>query len=621
MGGLGGIIDWSGRSPSEATLRRMGGHLGHRGPDGLGQFVEGPAAFIKTARHVQGTEAGLPWVDDDLVVLLDGRLYGYEALCRAAGRTLPSESATEALAHAWRVWGAGACQRLEGAFAIAVWDRREQVLHLVRDRQGIRPLFWARDGDRFAFASELPALLDVPWVSRELAREHMAEYLSFRVVHAPRTLLRGVAQVEPAHWVRVTPQQEQARRYWAPLYAPLSCPRPAERDVIPALQEAVVDAVRRRLAGAPESALYLSGGLGSTAIAAACRRLTRQLPTFTVSFDDDAYPEAPFAGRVARLLGHDHHDVIVGSADLARAFDDAVRAVGHPVGNPAIVLQLLLARAASEHARVVLSGDGGEELFGGRMLDRFSRYLQLAQVFHRLPSATRRLLSVGLRQSERGRLIAADPAQYGLELEIGGSHLFSAAERQALLRDPALARPTVRHEVLQPFYADLDTDPVNAALHAYQRSWLSDDSLVRFDRTANAAGIDVRFPLLDRTVVDLAASLPGAFKLRRAGASLHSRWPLMAILDGVLPTALINRPKRGMPTPLNPWLIGSGRLFLEERFDALRRDRQRLWRVEFLDDLRRRLGRDPRAGIKLWALFLLDAWQRDVLGGRPSSGG
>ncbi len=586
----------------------MAARLRHRGTSGTGSFIEGPVALAKTARRILGSEPDLPLVADDLVVMVDGRIYDHELLTRAVGHDKPVESATEAVLVCWRKWGVGLAQRLDGAFSIVVWDRRKQVVHLVRDRLGVRPLFWARKGDKLAFASELPALLEVPWVSRDLARENVSEYLSFRVVHAPRTLLRDVHQVEPGHWFRAKSDDQQTRRYWSPLYAPRNTPRPSQRDVIPALQDAVQHAVKRRLIGANPTGLYLSGGLGSTAIAAACKRLTRPLPTFTMSFDDDPFPEAPFAGRVARLLGLDHHDVLIGTPDLAGSFEDGIRALGHPIGNPAVFLQLMLARVASEHVQVVLSGDGGEELFGGRMMNRFARYLTLAKQFQKLPGPARAMLAVPLRQFERGHRVVIDPANFGLELEVGGSRLFDANGRMELFREPVLARPMVRHDVLQPFYQRLETDPVNAALHAFLRSWLGDDSLVRFDRTANAAGIDIRFPLLDQEVVKMAAALPGAFKLRRPGGSVHSRWPLMAMLDGVLPPTLINRPKRGMPTPLDPWLNGPGRLFLEERFRALKADRSGLYKPESLDQLRRDVGRKPGAGAKLWALIILDSW-------------
>jgi asparagine synthase (glutamine-hydrolysing) len=372
--------------------------------------------------------------------------------------------------------------------------------------------------------------------------------------------------------------------------------------VVEQLQAAVDGAVRKRVPRQVETGVLLSGGLGSTAIAAAARHMQLALPAFTVSFADDEFPEAPFAGRVARLLGVEHHQVTVGTSELASTFDDLVAALGQPVGHPGGLLQIPLAKAARERVRIVLSGDGGEELFGGRMLDGLGRALQGGRWIERAPALLR-------------RWIRQDPvagADRVLALGIGGADLFSATERARLLRDPALVRPEVRREVLAPFYRGLDTDPVNTALHGFLRSSLVASALTRADRTGSFSGLDVRMPLLDREVVEAAAALPGSVKLARVGGAMHTRWPLKSLLGGVLPAALLDRPKRGLPTPLGSWLAGPGRLFMEDRVRRLREDPLGLWRPEAIDELRRDATRSNAAGNRLWSLFLLDAWLRSL---------
>lgn len=594
----------------------MSDRLRARGPDGSGTFAEGPAAFAHRRKQIVANRSIQPLVTDDRVLLFDGWLVDHLELARRFGWDDPAVPDTAVVLEAWRRYGPDAVQHIEGTFAFAVWDRRNRTLHLVRDRMGTRPLYWARIGGAFAFASDVPALLEVPWVPRRLARENVAEYLSFRVVHAPRTLVEDVHQLEAAHLLTVNADEMKARRYWTPRYAPAGTRRPYdEGELVSQLQEAVEHAVARRLPTGTPAALYLSGGLGSTAIAAAARRLGRTLPSWTMGFADDPNPETPFAGRVAKLLGLDHHELVVGSADLAAAFDPGILALGHPVGNPAAFLQLLLARAVGVDSRVVLSGDGGEELFGGGMLDRIARWLRASERFARIPLPARRALAAVLNRSERGRRIATPLDRWGLELGLGGSDLLSTAERTTLLADPGLVRPDIRRQVLAPFYADIDTDPVNAVLHAFLRSWLQEESLVRADRTAAAAGLDVRFPLLDREVFRMAAALSGAAKIRRVGGSLHTRWPLRAMLDGVLPPPLVHRPKRGMPVPLDPWLAGPGRLFMDERFARVEADRSGLWSGEALMRLKREVGKVPGAGLRAWAILILDAWTTQVLRG------
>lgn len=610
MGGLAGLIRFEGPAPGDETVNAMAERLAHRGPDARGDWHEGPASLAHRCRRVRSVALTQPCVSDDLVVILDGWVYDHETLGSEVGAHAGATD-TEVLLHAWRRWQQGALSRLEGEFAVAVWDRRRKHLTLARDRMGTRPLYWCRVGQQVAFASELPALLQADWVPRQFDRRNLAEYLSFQVVHAPRTLLEGVHQVEPGAHVEHSADGQCGTTYWRPHYAPLGTPRPSDGEVVDRLQEAVTAAVQRRLPADVRAGQFLSGGLGSAAIAMASRE-GNALPGFTVSFADDPFPEAPFAGRVANLLGVELHHVVVGTAELAESFEAAVDALGHPVGHPAVLMQLALARFARGHVRIVLSGDGGEALFGGRQLDGLARDLRIASLLEHVPGPLASPLRGLLSRAGWGRRAAASVRGYALEVELGGANLFSAEERTQLLADPRWVRPTVRHDVLQPLYADLNTDPINTVLHGTLRSTLGEQALHRTDRTAAAAGLDVRFPLLDTAVVAAAAALPGSAKIRRAAGSLHTRWPLRAMLDGVLPPVLVDRPKRGLPTPLGTWLAGPGRLFMEERVQRLEEDPFELWSREAIGALRRDVKRSNAAGIRLWTLFILDSWLRTL---------
>jgi asparagine synthase (glutamine-hydrolysing) len=599
MGGLAGVIDLNHR-PDPALADVLGAALAHRGADAAGSVADGPVLFAHRGR--QGARAFVrePVVTDDLVVMMDGWLDDPEGVARELG--VPQGADVEVLAAAWRAWGAQTPVRVSGPFAAAVWSKRHRTLWLVRDRLGARPMFWTRHGARFAFASELPALFELPFVDRRFNAAHLGEYLSFQTVHAPRTLVRDVFQVEAAHVLSFDGHVVTSERYWAPRFAaPGTRSDPA--DVLVArLQGAVERAVRRDVPRGTDAALYLSGGLGSTAIAAAARELGRPLPTFTVTFTDDPNPEAPFAGRIARVLGLDHHEVVVGSAELADAFDRAVIALGHPIGNPAVLLELLLASAVAEHAKVAITGHGSDELFGGRAVSPIARDLRIARRVAHLPGV-RHLFG---RREGRPRW-TVPPERFGIENGLGGASLFSTPHRERLLRDHALVDPDVRTTVLAPVYAGVDTDPINTILHAWLRTWLVDERLPRVDRTATRAGLHPRHPLLDHEIVSIAAALPGTAKVPD-GKGLHARWPLRAMLAGVVPGALLNRPKRTMPAPLGPWLVGPGRLLLEGRLRRLRTDRLGLWRPEGIDALRAKLTTDPNAALQLWALFFLDAW-------------
>lgn len=605
MGGIAGIVHFRGPPPARADAVHLGARLAHRGPDGEGAWAEHEAAFAHRLRRVRPGRKVQPLVERDLVLLLDGWIYDHQDLVQDAGGDL---SDTEALLVAWRRWGRDALERIEGEFAFAVWERGPKRLHLVRDRLGVRPLHHAQRGDKFAFASEGGALLELTWVSREPDVRRIAEYLSFGVVHSPRTVLADVQQVEPGTCLTIDADGPRPHRYWRLRYAPPDTPRPREADVVPRLQEVVDRAVRKRVPAGVPTGLYLSGGLGSAAIGAAARHQHRALPAFTVSFADDPYPETAFAGRVAKLMGIELNEVTVRSADLAATFDEMVALLGQPIASPGVLLQLALARRARASVRVALAGDGGEELFGGRQLDGIAAELNAARRFQMLPGVVRTAVGRWWPSSDEARSLSVPIDRYALVQGLGGANLFGAEERATLLRDPALVRPAVRREVLEGWYAGLETDPVNTILHGFLRSSLTEVALVRTERTAAAMGLDVRLPLLDREVVEAAAALPGSFKLRRVAGSVHTRWPLRALLEGELPEVLVDRPKRGLPGPPGGWLANAGRLFLEDRCARLKRDPRGLWRGEAIDELKRSVSRSNAAENRLWTLFALDSF-------------
>lgn len=384
---------------------------------------------------------------------------------------------------------------------------------------------------------------------------------------------------------------------------------------MPALHEALERSVRRRLAGDRAVGVYLSGGVGSTVIVAAARAASRSLRTFTVAFADEPFPESPFAGRVATLLGMDHETVVVGSAEVAQSFDDAVHAASLPIGNVALVLQHLLARAASAHVEAVLTGDGTDQLFGGTMLSGPAQQIRAAQRFHALPWPLRRPLRRVLKHVEAARPWLVDPEALPRREGVGGARVFDPRTRRMLLLDELLVRTNVREEVLGPYYDEVDTDVLNRVLHAFWRSTLLGETLPRVEATAAAAGLGLELPLVDREVRRLARLLPGPFKLHGLGTDLPTRWLLRATLQGAVPAALVNRPDRGLPRPLDDWLTGAGRLFLEERVALLKRDPLGLWHTTGLEALKRGLGRQAGASQRMWALLLLDQWFRAVRAG------
>lgn len=593
MGGIAGIIDFRGGAPDRPDVLRLSQRLAHRGA-AEEISASGAAIFASRAGGVERTASAMAVSDSRLV-----RGEGAPPDLRDAAR----------LAVALDRGGPSGLAELDGVFAFASWDEGRQTLTLARDAFGVRPLFWARQGTRVAFASEIPALLRLPWLGAVLASENLSEYLSFRYTHAPRTLLQDIFEVPAGHAVSLRRGETRILRWYTPPAPPPEAPLPDERDTSRRVDAALRRAVGRALGADPAVGVLLSGGLDSSAILYHARAQGRPVSAFTVALAGDPADESPFAGRVARVLGAEHHLVRLESREIIEAIGACTNTMGQPLPTAAAVLQSLSYREAAQHLPVLLSGDGGDELLGGRRLDQVAYRLRLARVLGRLPPGLRALGMMGARLAKRSDLTAGQ-RRFGLSQRIGGSAVFDATARRALLRDPGLVHSGLRSALLGPLYDEIESDPLNEILHVWQRGWLAQDSLARSDRMAANAGLEVRYPLLDREFASLCLSLPGEAKVSPSGLRYRPKWPLRQAMEGRIPPNILHRPKRAAPAPLDQWLRSAGAGFLAEGIAALTADPEGPFhRAEIL-----RLADEHRAGIanhgiKLWTLLLFDVWR------------
>ncbi|MCK6502191.1 asparagine synthetase B [Myxococcota bacterium] len=514
-----------------------------------------------------------------------------------------------AVARGWDEPDFAALRRLVGSWALARWEPGAQVLWLARDPFGGRPLFWARSGARLAFASSIPALTGLSWVSREPALDHLAEYLSFRYLHAPATLLRDVFEVPPGHVVRLDAGGTRLARWFDPGWCRPGTHGPDASEAAQAVDQALRRSVQRLLPHGEPVATLLSGGLDSSAILYHARELQPDIAACTVAVADDPAAESPFAARAATVLGARHEVVRISDQDLVAAVDRATAAMGQPLPSPAAVIQLLFFEHLRAHRRVLLGGDGGDEVLGGRGIEAIARRMRGSRVVSRVPRPTRDLVRLLARRAGL-RDLAVAPDHFGADRLIGGSRVFKSHERIQVLRDIGLVRPGIRRTVLEPLYQEVDTDPLNQILHVWQRGWLPQDSLARAERMATAAGVEVRYPLLDAELVALCNGWPAAVKLRRMGARTETKAPLRLAMQGRLPDRLLRRPKRSLPAPLDRWLRTGGIGFLRDRVQRLLDDGSGTWSpngVQALLD--EHLDRRANHGLKLWTLILYQAWR------------
>ena len=518
------------------------------------------------------------------------------------------QSAAEALLEAWERAGVGGLGTFDGAWVAMVFERASRRLHLIRDRFGIRRLYFSERGSRLAFATSPRHLLGLPWVSRELARENLSEYLSFRYVHPPRTLLRDVQALPPGEQLVAEAATSRLERWYQLAYCQPYAAAPEDQATLHELDRRMNRAVAARASGKDRVAVFLSGGLDSSAIAWYASRLG-PVSTFTVGVEDAEEDETPYGSRVATILGTEHTVRRINFSDFEAAFPKVVAAADFPVPDPAAIAQYLLAVTAREHADVILSGDGGDEIFGGRVAGAVASQLRLSTWLGRLPGPLRLAAAAAFR-GQRPE-IAEPSVPVGLARLIGGLQAFNRDERAELLRDAGWVRESTRKRCLEPFYRELVSDPINEILHVWLRGRMPGDGLARAGVAASLAGVGLREPLLDRDLVQFCAGIPGHWKVRTMPLGTITKWPLRQLLKPVLGRAMVNRPKRVLPGPWSRWSTGPAAEFLQAKARQLREDRLGLFRADALDALLAAGLRGERT-TQLWTLIFLDSWAQSM---------
>jgi len=610
VGGIAAIVD-HGAPPDRELAARLSRSVALRGPDQHGTFAEGPAVVSHNRLGVTPGGPRQPIISDRYVLAFDGRLYDHVDLDRRLqGREaqgLPAEDA-EVLLRAWEAWGPACLDRLDGAWAIAVWDRKEQVLYLARDPMGQRSLYYSISGRRCAVASLPDRLALMPWVSREPCRDSLCEYLAFRYVHAPRTLLADVQALPPGCLLRFGRDGTRIEQRLRSPMAPSDDPGPGTDEGLREIERLLRRAVHRRIPASGSVGILLSGGTDSTALALHASRLGVDLHTFHLHFPESGVDEAAFAGRVARLLEAQLHQVELDASTFDDALARCTRAMGAPLPDPGGVGQYVLLREARRDVRVVLSGTGGDELLVGGHLAALAVVMKRVGMLGRVSSKLRYRVEKGLRGAGLSDL-ALRPMRYGLQRVAGGTEVFDHAARMELLGWES-ARPRLRHDVLMPLYAGIESDPLNTLLAIFQRGWLPEDVLARADRLAAACGIEHRFPMLDTGLVNYVNGIPGSWKVRTRWGLPKPKWPLRELLKGSsVPRTVYDRPKRSWPAPLNRWLRHEGTDFLRAREERLLDAPWGLWQPDPVRAMvsAHRNGERYHGGA-LWVLILLDEW-------------
>jgi asparagine synthase (glutamine-hydrolysing) len=635
----------SGRPLSEDTLRRMTDSLRHRGPDDDGCYFSpgasraAPAAALGFRRlsiiDLQGGHQPLSNEAGDVWIVFNGEIYNYRELrpvLEAAGHVFRTHSDTETIVHLYEQYGLDFVAHLRGMFALAIWDERSHRLVLARDRIGQKPLFFRHDSDRLCFASEVKALLQVPDAPRELDPQAIEHYLTYQYVPHPQCVLKGYSKLPPAHLAIYEGGRLQTRRYWLPPYCtahqqPLAdraladCDRWSDDDWRQNLRRSLTEAVRLRMRSDVPLGAFLSGGIDSTIITGLMQSLSdRPVHTFSIGFPVPQFDERRFARDAARHLGTEHHEFVVEPS----ALDILPRLIWHydePFGDSSAIPTMALCELTRREVTVALSGDGGDELFGG-----YNRYfaVRLASRIDRLPRFVRRIcawplwqrIPASVEQQSLRRRARRFLAALGQSPELRYLRWIGIFDDDWRMR---LYTPGFRERLgsldaagfIESAYAHCcGPDIVTRTMCADVHSYLPCDILTKVDIASMAYGLEARSPFLDHHVAELAARMP--VRLKQQGA--HGKVILKETFADLLPPSIQSRGKMGFGVPLDHWFRGQLRPLVRDTLlsrKAIDRGFFNPAAVERLITEHEREVFDHSS--RLWLLLVLEEWCRAFL--------
>lgn len=621
MCGIAGVVPLNGGTPADgARLGAMCATIVHRGPDDEGCDIRnGVALGMRRLSIIDVAGGHQPIFNEDrsVRVVFNGEIYNYRELRReleAAGHHFYTASDTEVLVHLWEEYGPDFAARLNGMFAVALHDSKQGRFVLLRDHVGIKPLYFALTSRHLVFGSEIKAVLASGLTSRTLDLDALGQFLAWEYVPAPHTLLNEVRKLEPGTMLDVDLATSRAtHRTWWRLPAPGSAVSPlAPSEWEDAIDAKVQECVRRQLVSEVPLGAFLSGGVDSSLVVSAMG----PVQTFSIGFDDPSYNEVAWSQKVARSLGVSHTVEVI-RPDVVGLFEHLMPFLDDPIGDFSIFPTYLVSRLARQQVTVVLSGDGGDELFGG-----YETYAaqEKARAWQRIPGFLRRgvlePVIAGLRPRPEKKGVVNKAIRFveglGHDERLGHARwrLFAGnALRRELFTPEAYQslRMPVESHVLALANEAGPRSEIDRALYIDMKSYLSDNCLVKIDRMAMACSLEGRVPLLDPELIELAFGLPPELKLSHG----HTKPLLKRVAARHVPRDCVYRPKQGFSIPIKHWLDGPLRPLVDDLLAPGRLKREGLFSVETVE----RLRREHSTGVAnhshvLWSLLVFEDWRR-----------
>jgi asparagine synthase (glutamine-hydrolysing) len=617
MCGLSGYTHL-GRSVDSGVIREATDRLVHRGPDQQGTYETADASLgavrLKIIDLAKGSQ---PFFSEDghTVLVFNGEIYNYQELraeLESAGHRFTTHSDTEVFLHAFLQWDTDCFRRLRGMFAAAFWNQNQRRLVLVRDRVGIKPLYFYRSGEDIYFGSELKSILVHAEVPRQLDLSALHYYLALNYVPGPHTLMEGIQKLKPGHFLEWKNGAVRESPYWKLTFnSPENWTLPSATE---ALDELLHASVRDHLISDVPVGIWLSGGLDSSALLHyAAQVSTRKLRTFSITFQGRSFDETPYIHQMVNRYDTEHHEIDLNpTLDLPSAVEELAYYSDEPFADAGALPVWYLSRLSRQHVKVALSGEGADELFGGYITYRADH---LASRARKVPKVVRRSLlralnywpvsddkisfEYKLKRFIEGSLLPAD------EAHVYWNGAFSRAQQSDLLLRGNHAR------VQDLYHAGWPAAPRDGIIRRFlafdQQYYLTDDLLQKVDRMSMAHSLEVRPPYLDHRLIEFAASLPDKFKLD----GRRQKIILKRLMACKLPAPILHRAKTGLDIPTHDWLRGPLRAFLEDTLSPQAIRNSGLFRPAAIEKLKQdHMERRGNYGYHLWGLLILFLWMK-----------
>jgi len=631
MCGICGVFEpESSVSPESSVLKAMSDKIAHRGPDDEGSYLGhgvGLASRRLSIIDVDGGRQPIHNEDETIWVVFNGEIYNHEelsALLRKLGHRFGTRTDTEAIVHAYEEFGDECVKYLNGMFAFAVWDSKRNRIFIARDRFGIKPLYYSQVGSTLVFGSEIKALLAHPAVEKSIDVVALNEYLSFEYVPAPRTIFRGIRKLRAGHTLTYSAQGLHVERYWDVNLSKSERRPPVNwREYKDRLQDELRHAVQQEMVSDVPIGVLLSGGVDSSAVLAMMAEARpKELKSFSIAFEEKSFDESPYARRVAGLFGTDHHELTVTSAMMAELVPKLMDTLDEPFADSSFVPTFFLSRFAREHVKVVLGGDGGDELFAGypthqahRLIEYYERFVPFSvranvvpRVIDALPVSKDNIsLDFKLKRLIAGRGV---PLASRHHRWLGS---FTPQEKRELFVPELRQSDVDTYEVAYEHQRRCDaSEPTNQVLYMDQKLYLEGDILTKVDRASMANSLEVRVPFLNHRLAEFVAEVPHELKLR--GMRLKTKFLLKKAMEGILPADILHRGKKGFNAPVAYWISTSLKELVRDELapDKIRRE-------GFFDPgYVQKLLEEHESGVRdnrklIWTLLVFELWHDKYL--------